>query len=92
MTPARRRVRPEHRNLPRDVRGPAQPVLQIAGPDHRHRRLGGNPLDRAVHVLVEHQVAHDPHLTAAAGLEDSNQGCAPDERGRIGHSPSPARA
>ena len=74
MTPARVDVRPEHRYLSRDVGCASQPVLQVAGPDYRHRRLRRDPLDRAVHVLVEHQVADDPDLPTAAGFENSDAG------------------
>ena len=52
----------EGRDLAGDVGGAAEPVIRLADPDHRHRRLGRDAVHLARHVLVEHDVAGDPDV------------------------------
>jgi len=59
--------RPDRHDVLRHVGRAAQGVLALAHPHHRHRRLGGDAVDVAAEVDVEHRVAHhgDPRALRA---------------------------
>ena len=63
-TPTRRQCAPMRGDVGGDVGRAAQRRMALADGDHRHRRLGGEPLGVAHEIAVEHDVAHhdDPAL------------------------------
>ena len=66
-------ARSKGRDLARDVGGATEPMLAAQHPHHGHRGLGRDPLDGAGDVLIEHHIAHDPHVQVREAFEVRKQ-------------------
>ncbi len=61
------------------IAGAAQCPRFPLNPQDRDRRLGGNPLDLTVDIMIEHDVADTKHTRVAKTFDAGNR------RGRLGH-------
>jgi hypothetical protein len=63
-------ARPHGNDILRDVRCPAQGVLALTYAHHGHRGLGGDAIDVAAEIHVEHRIAHDHDALALRGVQE----------------------
>ena len=68
-----RSARPSAHDVLRDVGGAAQGMLPLAHAHDRHGRLGGDPLDVAAQIDVEHRVADHGDASTGGGVEQCRQ-------------------
>ena len=68
-------VRAERLDVPGDVGGAAEPFLLLGRMDAHdgHRCLGGDAIDRAEPVAVEHRIADDEHASGGDAVARRNE-------------------